>query len=158
LPRDVCNCAGNERQVQQGLTDDASEVDAFHENEMKKPPPTDTRWKPGQSGNPTGRQLGSRNKLGEQFICDLYDDWKAHGAAVIEQVRTSRPDVYLKVVAGILPRELHFRGANVFEGLSDEQLDALLVDVRRTLASKSPASGGAGSETPSGDIEPSQLH
>jgi hypothetical protein len=117
---------------------------------MRKPPPKDTRWQPGQSGNPAGRQLGSRNKLGEQFLLDLYDDWRAHGVEVIAQVRTERPDVYLKVVAGILPRELHFKGANMFEGLSDEQLDALLVDVRRTLASKSPASSGAGSEAPSG--------
>jgi hypothetical protein len=40
-----------------------------------KPP-----WQPGQSGNPKGRQKGSRNRLCEQFLQDFYETWQAHGA------------------------------------------------------------------------------
>lgn len=66
----------------------------------------DTRFKPGQSGNPKGRPLGSRHKLGEDFIAGLQADFAEHGQAVIEQVRRELPHIYLKIIASILPKEL----------------------------------------------------
>jgi len=53
--------------------------------------PKDTKFKPGQSGNPRGRPKGARNKLGEDFLTQLCDDFEAHGAAVIERVRQEDP-------------------------------------------------------------------
>lgn len=82
---------------------------------------TKTQFKPGQSGNIKGRPKGSRNKLGEAFIADLHADWLENGAAVIASVRAEKPDAYLKVVAGILPRELKIETTN---DLSDSELDA----------------------------------
>ena len=61
----------------------------------------------GNSGGP-GRRVGSRNRLSEQFIADLRSDWEVHGPAVIEAVRTTDPSTYLRVVAGLLPREAQF--------------------------------------------------
>lgn len=63
-------------------------------------------WKPGQSGNPAGRPKGSRNKLGEEFIRALYDDFTAHGVDVIRAVREEKPDAYLKIVASLMPVEI----------------------------------------------------
>jgi hypothetical protein len=63
------------------------------------------QWQPGQSGNPKGQPIGSRNKLNEKFILALHDDFAKHGPAVIAEVRETRPEVYLKVIASILPRE-----------------------------------------------------
>ena len=88
-------------------------------------------WVPGESGNPRGRPLGSRNKLSEKFILALHDDFEEHGSAVIQQVRQERPEIYLKVIASLVPRELHFKSANAFEGMSDDELTSLLVDVGR---------------------------
>lgn len=88
-------------------------------------------WVPGESGNPKGRPLGSRNKLSEKFILALHDDFEEHGSAVIQQVRQERPEIYLKVIASLVPRELHFKSANAFEGMSDDELTSLLVDVGR---------------------------
>lgn len=36
------------------------------------------RFKPGQSGNPKGREKGSRNKLGEAFLEAMHDDSGSH--------------------------------------------------------------------------------
>ena len=66
-------------------------------------------WVPGESGNPKGRPLGSRNRLSEKFILALHDDFEEHGSAVIAQVRQERPEIYLKVIASLVPRELHFK-------------------------------------------------
>ncbi|WP_143279125.1 DUF5681 domain-containing protein [Bradyrhizobium sp. C9] len=76
-------------------------------------------FKPGQSGNPAGRPKGSRNKLGEEFIQKLYADFQEHGEAAIVKVRTEKPDAYLKVIAGILPKELKITNES---DLTDEQL------------------------------------
>lgn len=76
-------------------------------------------YKPGQSGNPAGRPKGSRNKLGEEFIQKLYADFQEHGEAAIVKVRTEKPDAYLKVIAGILPKELKITNES---DLTDEQL------------------------------------
>jgi hypothetical protein len=38
-------------------------------------------------------------------------DFVEHGSAVIEQVRQERPEIYLKVIASLVPRELHFKSA-----------------------------------------------
>jgi hypothetical protein len=77
----------------------------------------------GQSGNPSGRPKGSRNKLGEAFLDALYDDFRLHGAAAIETVRVEKPDQYLKVIASILPKDLNVN-VNPIDGMTDEQLIA----------------------------------
>lgn len=78
-------------------------------------------WLPGQSGNPAGRPKGARNKLGEAFIEDMLADWEANGPAAIVEVRTKKPDAYLKVVASILPRDLNVN-INQTDHMTDEQL------------------------------------
>jgi hypothetical protein len=80
-------------------------------------PPVEHQFKP---GNP-GRPKGSRNKLGEAFIADLYSHWQKHGMDAIERVASKRPQDYLKVIASILPKDLHVR-VGQYDELSDEQL------------------------------------
>lgn len=75
----------------------------------------------GVSGNPNGRPKGSRNKLGEAFLDDMYADWQENGIAVIQAVRTDKPEVYLKVVASILPKDVNLN-VNTMDELTDEQL------------------------------------
>ena len=46
-----------------------------------------------------GRPKGSRNKLAEGMIDDLYHDWMAHGMQAVREVRETRPSDYLKICA-----------------------------------------------------------
>lgn len=102
----------------------------------KCPMPTDKTdsqsrpWQfgPGNNANPAGRPKGSRNKLGEQFVADIYADWQKHGVATIELVREKKPDAYLKVVASLLPKELNVRVSEL-EDLADKELDDHLFDL-----------------------------
>lgn len=97
----------------------------------QKPKPeqgTDGRFLSGNSGG--GRPKGSRNKIGEDFLKAMAADFEEHGAAVIAKVRETKPEVYLRVVADILPKELTLN-RDPLEDLSDEELRARLIEVRR---------------------------
>jgi hypothetical protein len=96
-------------------------------------------WKPGQSGNPAGKPLGSRHKLSEKFILALHDDFVQHGATVIERVRAEQPAAYLQVIGRLVPRELHLKNDSLVAGMTDEHLNEALAYVRSQLAARAPA-------------------
>lgn len=81
-----------------------------------------TRFKPGRSGNPGGRPKGARSKLSEAFLTALLEDFEEHGAETIAVVRRNDPATYVRVIAGLLPREVALDTTTRFE--SDEALDA----------------------------------
>jgi len=99
-----------------------------------------TPFKPGQSGNPAGRPKGSRNKLGEDFLNALQADFSAHGVKAIETVREERPHEYLKVIAGILPKELNVKTSSV-EELSDDELAAGIAALQSILTAQAVREG-----------------
>jgi hypothetical protein len=70
----------------------------------------------GVSGNPAGRPKGSRNKLSEEFLSVLCADFEEHGAAAIVTMRKNDPGNYVKVVAGLVPKDMNVNmtGAEAF--------------------------------------------
>lgn len=62
-------------------------------------------FKPGKSGNPNGRPLGSRHRLSEDFLKALADDFEQHGGSTIRAVREQDPATYVRVIASVLPKE-----------------------------------------------------
>ena len=105
-------------------------------------------WKPGQSGNPKGRPVGSRTLLGEKFVYTLYQHFLEHGPKAIERVYNSRPDLYLKVIASTLPKEMHFKNESAFDGLTDDKLDEVIDSVRAVLLASTPTESREGEATP----------
>lgn len=76
----------------------------------------------GVSGNPKGRPKGARTKFSEAFIEDIYASWTEHGPDVINEVRTQKPEIYLKIVASLLPRQFDVGPVNEFDELTDAEL------------------------------------
>ena len=81
----------------------------------------DHLWRPGQSGNLAGRPKGSRNRLSEDFVAALYDDFQNHGSAAIAACRAEKPEVYLRVIASLLPKDVNLT-TRPLDDLSDDQL------------------------------------
>ena len=86
-------------------------------------------FEPGQSGNPTGRPKGARNKLSEAFLQVLAEDFEANGKAVVEKVRAERPQDYLKIIAAVTPRRMELEDATPqkpMREMTDAELNAIL--------------------------------
>lgn len=105
--------------------------------------------KPGQCLNPAGRPKGSRNKLSESFVSDMLRDWEIGGQAAIQQVRLNDPSTYLRVVAGLIPKEFKLKDnreqdlEKFLAQLTDEQYEEYERAVAAILAI--PVNGSAGS-------------
>lgn len=59
----------------------------------------------GNPGGP-GRPPGARNKLGEQFLGALADDFERNGREAIEAARQADPVAYLRMIASLMPKAL----------------------------------------------------
>lgn len=58
-----------------------------------------------QKGNP-GRPKGSRNRMKEDFLRTLADDFAEFGKEAIVHVRLEEPGTYLKIIASLMPKQL----------------------------------------------------
>ena len=88
-----------------------------------------------------GRPRGSRNKLAEAFVADLFDDWQQRGPSVIERCAIEKPAEYLKIVAGLLPKDVNITTRSL-DDLTDDQMMrklAKLTEMARPLLAKLPA-------------------
>jgi hypothetical protein len=95
---------------------------------------------PGEVRNPAGRPKGSKHKLGEDFVSALQADFEANGVKAIQEVRETKPADYLKVIAGILPKELNITKTTV-EELSDDDLARALATLQSVIAAEATRTG-----------------
>src|SRR6476620_926912 len=111
------------------------DADVTASKERQLAPLREHAFKPGQSGNPKGRPKGARNRLGTQFLEALEADFNQFGPQAIALVREKKPEVYMKVVADLLPKEanINIEAGEAFvqlwkkisDGLGDELADHL---------------------------------
>lgn len=96
-------------------------------------------WKPGESGNPNGRPRGSRHKLSEVFLGDLYQTWHKHGRTAIEEMIAKSPGDFVKVVASLVPRQLEMSPSDPFENIDDDELEDVHAMLQAALAEREAA-------------------
>jgi hypothetical protein len=121
----------------------------------KQDDPRSKGWfKPGQSGNPSGRPIGSRNKLDELFVEALFKDFKEGGVNAIRACRTEKPDVYLNVIAKVLPKQVDVKADSSITDLADG-----LHAVAEFLSGFAEGAGSANHEgaVPGGSVLPAGL-
>lgn len=84
------------------------------------------KFLPGNSG----RRVGARNKLQAAFVEAMQADFEEHGADTIKIVRTERPGDYLKILAGILPKEMLLPD-DVLDDMTDAELREAITMLRK---------------------------
>ncbi|MFM7348988.1 MAG: hypothetical protein ACKO01_05800 [Erythrobacter sp.] len=99
-----------------------------------------------QGGSRAGRKRGSRAKLGEKFFAALQADFEEHGVGAIARVRFLRPDVYLQVLAKLMPQKIEITTPT--DGMTDEQLEQMLAYAEARMAEMKTIEGVAVDVTP----------
>jgi hypothetical protein len=66
----------------------------------------DNRWRPGQSGNPSGRPLGIRNKFSESFVSDVAAVWQDRGRTILEKMAQDEPARFAELCGRLIPKDV----------------------------------------------------
>ncbi len=99
----------------------------------------------------------ARIELTRRFTEELLVDFAANGASAIADCRLQKPDVYCKIIAGLLPKEIEIRPEAT---MSDNELNAALLrylasDIAKVIEgtegrfAEAPSGAGAAQETQS---------
>ena len=98
------------------------------------------QWKPGQSGNPSGRPLG-RQALETEFLKDLAQCWHEGGIDALNRAREKDPVAFVRVVASLMPRKLD---AESLGGINRAEIRALIDLLRPIIAIEDARDVGQG--------------
>jgi hypothetical protein len=105
-------------------------------------PPTQTRFKSGQSGNPGGKPVRARNAINAKFLNALLKEFDESGAKAIKRCAEEEPAAFVRVLASLQPKELEI--TRPLDDISDEQLDAAYLACRAILDAQSAGEGAGG--------------
>ena len=90
-------------------------------------------WQPGQSGNPKGRPVGSRNKLATLVFDEALASFEKRGPAAFEELANKDPARYLILMAQLIPQHFKHEVEHTIAGLSPEEVQLRLAESRRKL-------------------------
>jgi hypothetical protein len=84
------------------------------------------RFKPGQSGNPKGRPVGSRVKLEEVMLADMVEAWKLYGKDALRITAEKEPAKFVQAHIAALPKQTQNTRIHKLELMTDKELAELL--------------------------------
>jgi hypothetical protein len=122
-------------------------------------------YKPGESGNPAGRKVGSRNKIAERFFNDYYSQWLQHGVAVLECAFTAaitdphQAIALIRATTAMFPRQLQIQSDTTFRTLSAERLKQIVEHFTEPAGAAGDSAGSpARAVAPLGSDKPDSVH
>ena len=65
----------------------------------------DTQYRAGSSGGP-GRPKGSKNKITKAYLDTIVEAFDECGKEVVDRLIEKRPDVFIKLVADLVPKNM----------------------------------------------------
>jgi hypothetical protein len=83
------------------------------------------RWKPGQSGNLSGKPVGARHRFSAAFLEDLAEVWTEHGRAAMLACAKQGQRTFFAVCARLIPADVKLTVEQSYGALSPEHMAVL---------------------------------
>lgn len=74
---------------------------------------------------------GIRTRFTAKFLSDFLHDWEQNGSDAIRIVRIEHPEIYVKIAAQIIPRDLAIETSASLNELSEDDLDQMIGQLRQ---------------------------
>jgi hypothetical protein len=81
---------------------------------------------------------GIRTKFTARFLSDFLKDFEENGAAAIKIVRVEHPEIYVRIAASIIPRDLAIETSASLNELSEDDLDQMIGQLRQRALEQRP--------------------
>jgi Family of unknown function (DUF5681) len=98
-------------------------------------------WQPGQSGNPNGRPVGTRQAFSAGFLRDLAEVWAAEGKGTMLHTAKTQPATFFAVCARLIPSDVKVTVEQTYGGLTPDDF-AILRAIRECIPDAGERSPG----------------
>jgi hypothetical protein len=98
------------------------------------------KFAPGVSGNPGGSPARARERLNVETIREMQLAFKRGGRKAIDKVMKNKPDIFLKLLVLLVPREMKIEHTGGVKAMTDEQLEAGIEAITAMLAARDAGS------------------
>ena len=80
--------------------------------------------------------------MNDAYVRNLFEIWKRKGFEILEQVSREQPGTFMKCMTQLMPRDFKVESSvDVLGRLSDEQLAAMVTELKERIAAKLSGAG-----------------